>query len=120
MSNSDEEFAEYKRAAQDMGATAGRAVATWVFDGNTSESTYEECVRLDNDGDPAWYDHFGARAPLSGEWADEPTPAALAEALGVEPDSDDMGDLCSAYEDAYYAAYHEEVMRMAYDHIGGA
>lgn len=91
----------------------GKNVASWRFDGNTNASEHAECVRMDEEGDPAWDDTFGARAPLSGEWADELTPAALTGALSIDADSDLADEACKIYEATYYEAYRDEVLRVA-------
>lgn len=98
-----------------LGAEHGRARAGWVFDGNTSSATYAHAVKLDEAGDPAWHDYYGAPAPLSGEYADDMTPRALAVELDLDPDSD-LDDVCTAYEDAYQDAHDSEVMRVAHYH----
>ena len=64
---------EIMREARKDGAAAGRAAASWVFDGNTKDATYREVLKGIEDGDPEVMDRF--RTPdLSGEWTDEPTP----------------------------------------------
>ncbi len=105
--------------ARDLGTAAGRTGASWVFDGNTADSTYQECVRLDNDGDPEWWDRFGPpNGPLSGEWADSETPRSLATSVGLEnstdPDGELLPTLCGEYESAYSDSWHTEVMRLAH------
>jgi hypothetical protein len=106
----------YEDAAEALGTEHGRAGASWVFDGNTSDETYRECVRMDEEGDPEWFDYFGPTSgPLSGEWADSLTPAALAEAIGLDdPSPEVLDDVCRTYEDAYDNAWRDEVMRVAY------
>lgn len=47
--------------------------------------------------------------PLAGEFSDQPTPLALARALGVTDDELDdlMEDLAEAYETGYFTTYEE-------------
>src|SRR5260370_10644515 len=39
--------------AEDLGRDAGRAAASWMFDGNTPEDTYRAVLRGIEEGDPA-------------------------------------------------------------------
>lgn len=106
-------LADAVAAAAAGGAAHGRSAATWTFDGNTDLGTYRKCLDLDEEGDPAWDDMFGARAPLSGEYADEPTPATVLAEYGGGLDDE---AIVTAYEDAYYEAYHEAVLATARYH----
>ena len=88
--------------------------------------TYDDVMSYDHDG-LAWAAQLGARraahyyghpaeapAPLSGEWADDPTPRSLTwdvigRAFGSEWDTlsvDDLSDIETAVADAYEAGYY--------------
>jgi hypothetical protein len=45
------------------------------------------------------------RPPLSGEFADDPTPVSLAREIGLRSAADLFDVICSEYEDAYYDAW---------------
>lgn len=92
--------------ASEMGATAGRNLASWVFDGNTTDETYRTFLGLREDGDPL-DEQFAPRSGwLSGENADDPTPQSLASDLGIDPEDDELlNAACSAYEEAADGAY---------------
>lgn len=119
---------DFIEAAAALGREHGKVGGSWVFDGNTMRQGYEQCIQWDEEGDPAWWDHYGPQSgPLSGEWADGLTPGSLVTEIVGEADvdysdeeydaeSDLREDLCSAYEDAYYEAWHDEVMRAAIYH----
>lgn len=108
------EWAQAIEAAGKMGAEDGRAAATWVFDGNTTDETYQTWARMLADGDPEMWDHYAS--PLSGEYADGLTPRSLVESLDLDNDSltdEERTELCDAYEDAHRDAWHDEVERVA-------
>jgi hypothetical protein len=101
-SDSDED--KMRRA----GAEHGRAVASWYFDGNTDRATYARTLRGIEEGDPEILDTLPS-APLSGEWADEPTPASVFRDVleADEAEYDERGesdDLLTAYEEAFSTA----------------
>jgi len=113
---------DYITAAAKAGRDAGKAAASWRFDGNTPEATYTEFLRGHEDGDPLVLDFFGpASGWLSGEFADAPTPTTLAADLGLDSDTMDEIDLdplrdavCEAYEAAADEAYWAELQRVAH------
>lgn len=115
---------EHLRArAQTMGAEHGRARASWYFDGNTSEDTYRRVLQGIEEGDPAVYDTFPSGA-LSGEWADDPTPASvLAELAGtVDYNSvltyEEQDEILRHYEDAFDVAVSETIEAEARKMVG--
>ena len=107
--------------AEALGREHGTAAGTWVeIDGPEAA---RRVIDLDNDCD--WPDEWWPSAPLSGEWADGMTPALLLEELGAQDVSEDDYDLdgfnnelCDAYEQAYYDAWRDEVLRMARYQVG--
>jgi hypothetical protein len=97
-------------AAEALGAEHGRNAGSWVTDGNTTPETYRRLLEGIRDGDPEILDALPC-APLSGEWAGDPTPASVLAELDVAEDDDDADDVLSAYEDAYRSAVVDEVER---------
>lgn len=95
-------FAQLARA-EEMGREHGENAASWYFDGNTTLETYRAVLTGMEDGDPAILDTFPC-SPLSGEWADDPTPRSVLADLGVEEDSEDADTLLWEYEDAFARA----------------
>lgn len=118
---SAEIFDALEAQARDLGAEHGRAAASWYFDGNTSAETYRAVLQGIEEGDPEIYDTFPS-GPLSGEWADSPTPQTLAEQLalstilGADYDPEALDEFCSAYEDGFYEASSAEIERVARYH----
>jgi hypothetical protein len=80
---------EYARLeALRMGREAGIAAGSWAADGNTSTDHLRRMIDMLEAGDPEVWDFLPDSPNLSGEWADDPTPASLLrEILG---DLDDM------------------------------
>lgn len=86
--------------AVELGRAAGKAQASWVFDGNTSRETYAWFLKGIGELDSKVMD--SVREPsLSGEFAGDYTEADLWDDLGLEvPGPDDPEDY-SEYADAY-------------------
>jgi hypothetical protein len=106
--------------AEYLGDQAGRGVATWK-DTFPDEDTARHCIALDNDGDPRWDDLFAYEgpAPLSGEYADDPTPDSIAEELQYDPE-----DYCflhdsvmSAYETGFFDGWRAHLLDHAMTHV---
>ncbi len=76
----------------------------------------------DYEGDSPEWSH--PPAWLSGEWADEPTCADVAEACGVDPDRDPDGtvaqEVCDAFVAAADAAFVGAILRHLRHVAGGA
>jgi hypothetical protein len=100
--------------AAERGKDAGLAKASWVFDGNTSQETYERFLEGFEDGDPEIMDSY-AVSPLSGEWAGESIPELLGDLIN-EGEEDDIQDILDAYEQAFDEAYWAELERVARFH----
>lgn len=100
----------------ELGREHGRNVGSWVIDGDTSEETCREILQAIEDGDPG----FEAPAPLSGEWADWPTPQTLADDLELDEEhrGSELDQICTDYELAYYEAWQDEVVRSARAMLG--
>ena len=98
--------------AREMGRAAGRAAATWFFDGNTTDETYASVARGVAEGDPEILDMF--KVPdLSGEWADGLTPDGLMARVYAHPERnrDNEDAVCQAWEDGAQEGYMAEIER---------
>lgn len=112
---------ETYREAERLGKEHGRNAASWVFDGNTSDTTYRTFLDGIMDGDPKVMDALPG-SPLAGEWADGYTPTALFSDLGIEFDESVavdflMEEVCNAYEDAFARAVTDEVVATCRRHL---
>ena len=99
------------------GKSVGEAMASWVFDGNTTQETYAKVLRGIQGGDPVVLDNL-TTPNLSGEWADEPTPNSLASDLCIQTDDDRLDDLCTLWEDAACQTFWDEIERTCRYHLG--
>jgi len=107
---------ELIQQAQELGKLAGENAAAYVFDGNTAPETYIRILRMYDDGDPALYDMI--REPdLSGEYADDPTPASLAKELGIDEDDERLNDMCTAWVEEAHTSFWEELIRTIRDQV---
>lgn len=91
-----------------LGREAGRAAASWFFDGNTKSETYERVLLGYEDGDPEVMDMAPA-SPLSGEWAGE----SMTQIFDRVPTDRE----CELYDQGYYEAFWDEVIRVARYHL---
>jgi hypothetical protein len=89
--------------AREMGREAGRAAASWYFDGNTTREHYARVLQGIEDGDPEIMDTIPS-APLSGEWADDPLPGDILRALGVDEYDEQTDNYLNVYADGYEEA----------------
>ena len=87
--------------AESAGADYGRAVGSWIADGNTTTRQLWTLATTD-------HYHEWTHPPLSGEYADDPTTASIAADADWPFESD---EITQAYEDAYYTAAAEEAER---------
>ena len=101
--------------AEELGRDAGKAAASWVFDGNTPEEEYQRVLRGIDEGDPAV---LGATEPPAigpGAGYDQDD---LARDLGIEPGDRALPRAVSAYAGAFTGAFWQETERAARDHAG--
>lgn len=111
-------YDEAETKMREAGAEHGRNAASWYFDGNTPLETYRTVARGILDGDPEVMDTL-PNSPLSGEWADEPTPSSVFRDvldLDLHAESSFWGpettsELLDAYEEAFDEAVTSAVMR---------
>jgi hypothetical protein len=114
-------LSEIMDEARKMGAEHGQNAASWYFDGNTTDETYRRVLKGIEEGDPEILDTFPS-SPLSGEWADDPTPTTLFRDLGLDAHAEAtfnpeaFDEVCSAYEDGFYEAVSHEIERVARPH----
>ena len=96
-----------------LGREHGVSAGSWVIDGNTPIETVEHILKGYEDGDPEVMDI--EPSPLSGEWADDPTPQTLADALGLaeEHRGTELDQLCTDYELGFSEGFWDEVTRSA-------
>lgn len=93
-----------ERVAREDGRSAGHAAGTWVIC-NIDEREARETLAAIDDGDPAAMDRLAPHSGwLSGEWADDPTPATLAREADCD-DPDCIVAMCDAFEFAAEEAY---------------
>ena len=91
--------------AAEQGEDDGRAAASWIFDGNTSDETYRQILAGIEDGDPEVMDSLPV-PDLSGEWADRMTATELLDMVGGT--EDEATDVFEAYEVAFSRAVTDE------------
>jgi hypothetical protein len=103
------------RRAHELGSEAGEAAGSWIIDGNTSRETARRILQGIEDGDPEIMDM--QPAPLSGEWADSPTPDDILEEItgvgSAQVDAFHREDLLNAFEEAYSEGFWDVVTRDA-------
>jgi hypothetical protein len=86
--------------ARRLGIEHSEAAATWAADGTTVEQA-KATLELLREGDPAVWDWMPREPDLSGEYADDLTPALLfAQVTGVRP-GDGLAELVEQVADAY-------------------
>jgi hypothetical protein len=89
-----------EREAFKLGKDMGKSRATWAFDGNTDQATYQAFLIGLDDGDPEIMDAYDPQFSI-GEWAGE-----SASELGVEGHED-------AFLDGFNEGYWVELERIA-------
>jgi hypothetical protein len=106
--------ASLARDAEDLGRDAGKAAASWMFDGSTTEDTYRAVLRGIEDGDPAILDAY----PSPGLSADGGyTEAGLARDLGLDGEDQLIPDAATDYLDAADESFWHETERLARQHL---
>ena len=109
----DESLAEARALGKEYGKSAG----TWIE--FADEDSARKCIQLNEDGDPAWDDKYGLTSPLSGQWADDLTPAQLLNELSlVDVSPEEEQDICEAFDFAFRVAYVDEVVEHAREFLG--
>ena len=99
----------HESRAYDLGAEHARATASWVTDGNTSESTVSALLEDLTNG---VYDFLPTAPNLSGEYADDLTPRRLFEdvtGMDAHAEATWNADAYHAYLEALCDAYEAGV-----------
>jgi hypothetical protein len=102
--------------AGNLGRDAGRAAASWIFDGNTPEDTYRAVLRGIDDGDPAILDAYPPPGLSAGAGYAE---ADLACDLSLDHEDELPPDAVTAYLDAAGESFWHETERLAREHLTG-
>ena len=96
-----------RERAERAGRAAGKAAASWYFDGNTTEATYAAVARGIADCDPQIMDGLPC-LDLSGQWADGLTDADVLGDCGyagadgmLERTPEHASQIIDWYRDAY-------------------
>jgi hypothetical protein len=100
--------------AEDLGRDAGKAAASWMFDGNTPEDTYRAVLCGIEDGDPAILDAYPS-PDLSADGGY--TEADLARDLGLDGEDQLIPDAATAYLDGADESFWHETGRLARQHL---
>lgn len=104
--------ADLLERAEQEGYDAGAAAGSWLLDGNSTEADARRLLVGIEEGDPEVLDELPS-APLSGEWADGPTPAGVLASLGLDEDADEAEDVLRAFEDGYARGVQDEAVLTA-------
>jgi hypothetical protein len=104
-------FDKLEIMAKEAGAAHGRGAASWY---EISEDNAAAILKGIENGDPAVLDTLPC-APLSGEWAGEPTPSSVLADIGAPASLDDAerNALLDAYETAFLDESASEIERRA-------
>jgi len=101
-------------AAGKLGRDAGKAAASWIFDGSTPEGTYRRVLRGIEDGDPLIMDAYQAPG-LSA--ATGYTETGLADDLGLDAGDEALAGAVTAYLDTAAESFWHEAERIARAHL---
>jgi hypothetical protein len=104
--------------ARDIGREHGESAASWIFDGNTPDSTYSAILKMIDDGDTALYDTY--REPsLSGEFSGDYDETSLASDISYATGNYDLDidDLARHYNDSASESFWAELERLAREHM---
>jgi hypothetical protein len=102
--------------AASLGRDAGKAAASWMFDGNTPEDAYLAVLRGIDDGDPAILDAHPVPGLSAGGGYSQ---ADLARHLGLDDEDQLPPGAVTAYLDAADQTFWDETERLARDHLAG-
>ena len=99
--------------AEELGVAAGKAAASRVFDGSTTDEAYRRVLRGIEERDPAVLDAIEppSTGPAAGYTADD-----LARDLGIDPRDRAVRRAVSAYADAFTGGFWQETERAAREH----
>lgn len=100
--------------AEELGEEAGANVGSWV-EFSTPDEAYA-FIRGYENGDDQVLEM--CPSPLSGEFADTPTPLMLLQVLGFNGYDDESDEILTAYENGYTEKWWEAALSSAYK-VGG-
>lgn len=114
-------------AAKALGREHGVQRAEWAV--NSNNCTVDAARRIVtgfDDGDPIVMDL--CPEPLSGEWADDPTPMAILDEIANKIDHhslrgemiDDREDVLTSYEESFKEAFWDQVVLASKTIVDGA
>ena len=103
--------------ARKLGAEHGRGVATWAFDGNTTQETYERTLAGIRAGDPLVLDSFSP-PEVYGAYTAEQLYDDL-DLVYAPAQTDEIRQIAEAYEQAAQDAFWAEVERAASYQVEG-
>jgi hypothetical protein len=113
-------FQEHNKEAERIGTCHGRDAASWYWDNTEpSEAVYQRVLQGISDGDPQIMDTL-PHAVLSGENADDMTPARLYELIGITDErwiTYTGQELCDTYEEAFNSAVSEAVEQTCIENL---
>ena len=89
-------YDDIMQEAHRAGEFHGLSAASWFFCDTTDREEYARLLSGLEDGDPEILDSLPS-SPLSGEWADDPTPATVFADLALTGDEDYADDVLSTY-----------------------
>jgi hypothetical protein len=94
-----------------VGMSDGKAIGSWVIDGNTRDETCRKILKQIEDGDPA----LQLPELQLGQWAGDPAFADILHDADIELDEDcpdeHEDELFSVYSDGWYEGMQNEVER---------
>lgn len=115
-----DERSTFEILAERKGREAGEAAASWAIEPDRmTRGQMLATLRGIQAGDPAVLDNF-CEPSLSGELRGDPTPASLAEELGVDPENEshpDVGMLCEAWEEGMREAFWSAIEKTLMFHL---
>ncbi|QGJ90088.1 hypothetical protein HWC80_gp048 [Mycobacterium phage Indlulamithi] len=100
--------------AAELGKDYGKAVGSWVVDGNTSKEQCDKLIEGIDTCDPEVMDLIPS--PLSGEFADGPTVYSVLKELGLDPAvfDEQFDHLIDVYEEAFSESWCDTVYQAAH------
>lgn len=115
----DMPMSEALALARDLGSTNGRAAASWVFDGNSTDETYAAVQKALDDGDPAIDDLVTEPSFRNGDYSERDLYSELGLDYDASPTSE-QDKIADAYMEEARAAFWPAVEAAIAGHFGVA